>query len=498
MKPSILLLTISGALMCQLSRAQDITWADDVACVIYNNCVKCHNPSGVAPFSLLTYEQAFEKRILIGAYVEARLMPPWPASGGTQDFVNDNRLTEEEVATITGWVDAGAPSGDLSQAPSVPVIPEGDEIENPDLVVQMETYTSQAGDHDDYRCFVIPTNFAEDRYVNSFEVVPGNKNIVHHVILFEDVSQTVQDLDALDPLPGYTCFGGTGSFQSSVVAGWVPGQTSRTMPEGTGILLPAGTNLVIQTHYPEGTEGMLDSTRVNLTFTEDPGSTREMLYVPLLNHTDISLVNGPLSIPAGEVKTYRAEFTTFFKSTVFSVLPHMHLIGTSMKAYGVTLTGDTLHFFDIPDWDFEWQLSYTYRQPVVVPFGTKLVAEATYDNTNNNPNNPSNPPVDVMQGEATTDEMLLVFFEFALYQDGDEDMVFADAPPLSEECQGTSTSRGIPADLPITVFPNPAADRIHIQGEVEGAFSVTLRDLSGRVLVSAENRTRLDVSGIPR
>jgi hypothetical protein len=470
------------AIFCNPLIAQDeITWSDDVACIVYNNCTKCHHPGGIAPVSFMAYEDVYAKRASIRIFVEERSMPPSPAMPGAVPFRDDNLLSDEEVATIVQWVLNGAPSGDLGMAPAPPVISETEAIPNPNEIIQIDPYASQAEFSDDYRCFAFETAFGEDKWVTGIEIVPGNKSIVHHVILYEDDNDVVLNLDNQDPLPGYQCFGGVGSFSANFLGGWVPGQTAQFVPDGMGLLIPAGTNLIIQTHYPEETKGMIDSTKINLRFAENGNGLRQISVSPYINHIT-SLTNGPLAIPANTVKTFHAEGTIFGNVSLIGVLPHMHLIGTAMSCYAVIPAGDTIEIFDIPEWDFDWQLSYQFRSPIHLPFGTKIIADATYDNTLNNPHNPSNPPVNVFAGEATTDEMFLIFFSYMTYQAGDENIIFEDAPPVCE----TTTSVISHTRPDIRIYPNPAHHTVTIFAPWDD-YAVTLHDMYGRVLMAELN-----------
>jgi hypothetical protein len=479
MRVFITLLAVSVCI-AQSAFAQNPTWADDVACIVYNNCTKCHHPGGIAPNSFMTYDDVFQKRASVRIYVQDRVMPPSPALPGDVPFRDDNILTDEEIQTIMTWVNQGAPSGDLGMAPPEPHIPDAEEISQPDGVIRMDPYTSQAAVTDDYRCFAFETGFGEDKWVTGIEIVPGNKSIVHHVILFEDANDVVLGLDEGDPLAGYQCFGGVGSFSANFVGGWVPGQSAQFVPDGMGLLIPDGTNLIIQTHYPEGSSGQMDSTKVNLRFAESGDGLRRIQVVPYINHFT-SLTNGPLFIPANEVRTFHAEALVFANVSLISVLPHMHLLGTSMRCDAVLPSGDTLALFDIPHWDFEWQLAYHYQSPIHLPFGTRIIADAVYDNTVFNPHNPNFPPHDVSAGEATTDEMFLIFFSYLIYEPGDEEMVFPEAPPFSEACAG-SVATTIPVRGRVFVSPNPADQRISIRTPWID-YRVTLYDSYGRVLL---------------
>ncbi len=463
---------------------QTPSWSSDIACIIYTNCSGCHNENGIAPFSLLSYEDAYNVSYSIKVNINEGIMPPWPPDPDFREFANERLLTQEEIDLITAWVDGGAPEGDPALAPSPPVIESNEVIANPDMVVQLPGYTSNAVSGDEYRCFVIPSGLVSEKFVTGFEVVPDNRSIVHHMLVFQDDSNTPLDLDAVDPAPGYLCFGGVGSANAKLVGGWVPGSSANFYPQGTGVKLAANTNIVIQLHYPQGTAGETDASKINFKLTDDPG-TRQVRISPFLNHIT-TMVNGPLFIPADSIRTFREEWnfqSSWGKITLLGAAPHMHLIGQSIKSWAETPAGEVINLVNIPHWDFEWQGFFGFRQAAVLPPGSKLIAEATYNNTNNNPYNPNNPPQDVWVGEATTDEMMLVYMPWLFYQAGDENMVFEDDTPF--DCSQLTATEDIDKEtFGLHVFPNPAHDILHLHIESPMPAEVILYDALGKMVES--------------
>jgi hypothetical protein len=271
-----------------------------------------------------------------------------------------------------------------------------------------------------------------------------------------------------------------------------------------GVKLSPGADLIVQMHYPKGVTGMSDQTRLNFFFTPDNQGIREVKLAPILNHSPLSLENGPLNIPANEVKTYHAKFTVPGNVSILSVAPHMHLIGRNIVSYGVTLQNDTIPLIRINDWDFHWQGGYFFQHLQKLPIGTKLHAYATYDNTVDNPNQPSFPPQTVTQGEATTDEMMLIYFAYTTYQPGDENILL-DSTLLSSGLPFVPGNQNI-ANL--TLFPNPAQEYVDMQFElVESArYRVSINAPNGQILRTYEEQNalpsgvcqeRLDISGLP-
>jgi hypothetical protein len=463
--------------------AQAPTWADDVAPIFYANCTRCHNPSGIAPFSLMTYADAMQVTQSVQTSVQSRTMPPWPPDPAYQRFTHERLLSAQEIQTIVDWVDSGAVAGNLSQAPAPPVYTGNSQMPSPDMVSQMPLYTVNAS-ADLYRCFVIPSGLANDEFITKVEVLPGNRSIVHHALIYQDAANTCINLDNADPGPGYTSFGGVGSNTATLVTGWVPGQGMYELPAGMGIRLLANTNIIMQIHYPAGTFNQLDSTQVRFTFAS--GTVRDVTLNPVLNYWS-TLTNGPINIPPNTTRNYHAQYTVSSDVTVLTVAPHMHLIGRSIISFAIDPNGDTIPFINIPDWNFHWQGFYNFRQLIRVPAGSVLHADAFYDNTSNNPWNPSFPPIQVNAGEATNDEMLVVYFAYMPYQAGDENII-VDSTLISGEAELVSPE--LPVQTPQLYAPYP----VPAQGITTFSFFLPEAGQTAASVVDAQGRTVLVLS----
>ena len=484
MNKLIFTLLLAGAAPALL--AQTVNWATDIAPILYEHCVKCHRDGGIGHFSLVGYDNAFSRQNSLQYMTETRQMPPWKADPNYRHFADENILTNAQLQTIKTWVNTGAQPGNLAQAPADPVFATGSEIGAPDLVLHTPLHTMTAT-ADEYRCFVIPAGLAQTAYLRGLEVIPGNHEAVHHVLVYEDASGQARLLDQQSPGAGYVSFGGIGVQGAKLVGAWVPGARPRLLPPFMGMKLSAGADLVLQVHFPASAIGKSESSTVNLFFTPTNQGIREVTMAPLLNHTALSLENGPLNIPPNAVKTYHATFNVPFTGSLIGVAPHMHLIGRSIESFGVQPNGDTIPLVRIPEWDFHWQGTYTFQHVQKIPANTKLHAYATYDNTLNNPNNPSNPPKTVTQGEATTDEMMLVYFLYTAYQPGDENIL------LDSTLLATAVPE-VPANdrlAGLELSPNPASGPLTISYTLKQAATVraSIVDLQGRTLKIFAYRT---------
>lgn len=450
-----------GGLFSSVVLAQQPTWSEQIACISFSRCTPCHHPGGPAPFSMMTYADVFPARFAIRNAVQSKFMPPWPPDPAYARHAFERALTQDEIDEIVLWVNQGAPEGNPANLPTPPTYNNASQLAQVSWTGRMPVYTNTISG-EDYRCFLIPVNNATPQTITAVEVVPGNKSMVHHVLVYQDNSSTPAQLDAADPLPGYSNFGGVGSPSAKLIGAWVPGSSPMVFPAGTGIPIPANGQIVIQVHYPAGSTNKTDSTRINLTFGS--GGLREIALDPALNH--YTNLNETLAIPPGQVKSFYAERTLPVPVTLLSVAPHMHLLGKSIKVYAVKPGNDTVPLIHIPKWDFAWQGAYEFKRAKTFPAGTKIRAEAVYDNTTSNPWNPSNPPQWVYAGEATTDEMMVVYFSYLVPSfAADTNMVIDpnDEQPTWLGCEFLAVP-GLSEFSGVKVYPQPARSEVHISG----------------------------------
>jgi hypothetical protein len=476
-KPVLLLFTLFSGF--GFLHSQELTWSEHIAPIMYKNCGSCHHDGGVAPFSLTDYQTAVNWASLIELAVSTDHMPPWPPDPEYRHFAFERTISPDEKFAILEWIATGAHAGDLSQTPPAPEYPEGGMLPGtPDLVLQIPTYTVQAQNQDEYRCFVIPNAVLQDKFVTSWEIVPGNRSIVHHVVVYQDETNQCAALDAATPGPGYSCFGGACS-NAKIFGAWAPGGNPLVYPESMGIRLKAGADIVIEMHYPAGSAGQVDSTRIHLFFAPQSTGMREVQFDAVADPWQ-TIQNGPFIIPANQVKTFNTKLNINFGTdiTLLRVLPHMHLLGKSMKSWLVEPGGAQVPLIHIPEWDFHWQGMYAFPQPVRIKNGSQLFTQFTYDNTIMNPDNPNSPPQTVGYGESTTDEMLFLFVEYATYQPGDENIVLDSSfiTPVFEAPRHSAGAELFPCQ------PNPVSDFTLIPFYLAEKQEVSIRifDATGR------------------
>ena len=388
------------------------TFDKEVVRILQANCQKCHHDGGIGPFPLMTYADAFAHKNDIVFQTASRKMPPWHVDSACNSFESDPSLSPSDRAALSAWASAGAPEGNPADLPAPLTFPATWSLGDPDLVLSMpESYKPNFNQGDVYRCFVLPANLTEDRFVRAAEILPGARKMVHHVILYVDTAGKSRDLDDADPGPGYSCFGGPGfsvAALSPSLGGWAPGNQPRFLPDGLGMSLPKGASVVMQVHYSAHNGiGVSDLSSLGIYFTTAPVQKR-VLIAPVVN-TSFFIPPG-----ASDYEVTAAIAFLPFDAHLIAVTPHMHLIGTTMKVKARTLDGAETCLADVPQWDFNWQATYTYKNAVAAPTGTNLSLSARYDNSSDNIRNPNSPPRGIGWGENTTDEMCIGFLNFTL------------------------------------------------------------------------------------
>jgi hypothetical protein len=412
------------ALGAALLMASDkVTFTETVAPILYQNCVTCHRPGEAAPFSLISYDDARKRGALIATVTKSRYMPPWHAAHGFGEFEGERRLTDAQIAAIGDWVGQGMPQGDAAKMPKLPQFSEGWHLGKPDLVLEMPIgFDLPASGPDVFRNFVLPTGLTEDKWVRAVEFRPSARKVVHHVLFAYAPGGSMARLDGADGRPG---FGGMGSVgvspgrgdSSGGLGGWAVGGTPVTLPEGLARPLPKGSDFLLQMHFHLTGKAETEKSVVGIYFA-DKAPERKMLSVGL---PAIFGFGAGIDIPAGE-KNYIVQdsFTVPVDVNAYSAVAHAHYVGKEMKMTATLPEGSTKQLIWIPDWDFNWQDPYVYKEGVALPKGTRIDATLRYDNSAENPRNPSNPPRRVQWGEESFDEMGTVGLQLVAVHKEDE------------------------------------------------------------------------------
>ncbi|MEE9416249.1 MAG: YceI family protein [Acidimicrobiales bacterium] len=430
------------------------TWAADsnfssaVLPIVENKCASCHVEGGIGHSTLALETVGDVAGIADGIQLvtEGRYMPPWPASDQSLAFHGDWSLSDDEINTLANWSASGAT---IDVEPTQLLNPTATAIEPLELdqtVRQAEPYSGDPEVKDDYRCQIVDPQVTETTWVKGYNFEPEIDE-VHHVIVFlgnAEARDQADGFDGKDGKPGWTCYGLTNLTQGEVdgFGGWVPGQRPRTYPDGIGIKLEAGDFFIVQTHFHYDHEAPADQSPMLLDLAdESDGELRAVHRDTYLTPVEIPCHVSDADLPACdrdvELKRITDEFGGLapliprfvnngcgvshkdyehltngvassvcdkqvgLDGTLFSVLAHMHELGSS---YRMTLNPDTpaeLVLLDIPTWSFEWQLTYEPVEDIRIKANDIIRFECAWDRSLQ----PTWEPKYVIWAEGTQDEM---------------------------------------------------------------------------------------------
>ncbi len=403
-------------------------FAGEVQPILEAKCVACHTSGqiGAGLLPLNTVGDAVLYADDLAMVFETRYMPPWSPSRSTPPMLHDRSLSDDEMTTLLRWVRTGATVNTTSETRLNPVSGDQPTIRRDMSLSMPENYTPPTDRVDEYRCFLVDPKFETDRFITGYEIVPGNMSIVHHILVYViDAATGAEALerDGADGRPGWTCFGSTdlqsGTEKSSIVPGWTPGEVPLRFPEGTGMKVEAGDLLVMQVHYNVAAGTDVDRSTLHLDLAEAEESlvplqgvalvapveipcpatmnhehcTREaaLRHVESYSPNDRDFADSLLVLCNRSLRDYATQEVSNLVSTcdvpvgtggmIIQVSPHMHELG---KSFHIELNPDTSEsrtLLDIPHWDFDWQSTYTLRQPIATKPDDVLRITCVWDAT---------------------------------------------------------------------------------------------------------------------
>ncbi len=380
----------------------NVTYHNQISRIVQNNCLECHRAGGVAPFALATYEDVRSHAGMIRKQITRGAMPPWfaapPAPGEMSHWKNDRTLGATEKADLLAWLAGNKSLGDPADAPLPRIFPDGWAIGKPDAIVELPRAVAiKAEGIMAYQTLRVATQFAEDRWVQAYEVRPSAPEVVHHVIVkiraagvkprLDAKGREVEDDDERD-----------GFF-----AAYVPGNSRAIFQPGFGKKIPAGATVIFQMHYTPNGKATSDRTQLGLIFA--PAPPRHIIHVAGISNHRLNIPPGAANHPETATLTLPAD------TTILSFLPHMHVRGKAARYEAELPDGSRHRLLDVPAYDFNWQLQYQLAEPLSLPRGTRLTYTAWYDNSTGNPANPDASKT-VRWGPQTFDEMMLGYVEY--------------------------------------------------------------------------------------
>jgi hypothetical protein len=404
------------------------TFYRDVVPILQDHCQVCHRPGEIAPMPLVTYAQTKPFAHSIAQHAVDHTMPPWFADPCCGKFKNDTSLTGAQIATLKTWTDFGAPAGDPHDAPTAAHWTEGWNIPQPDLILKILVPVSIPADGEvEYTYEIVPTNFAEDRWVQMSEIRPSSRAHVHHAVIYIRPPDSSWLRGAPIGMP-FTASSlhderlrhEAHETKSDMLLVYAPGSSPDQWPDGMAKFIPAHSDLVFQMHYTTNGHAASDQSEVGMVFAKRPPSQR-VLTLQLANEHDT------IPIPPNAAN-YRVEVQGTLPNdcTLLSFFPHMHLRGKQFEYNLIHDDGKAETLLRV-HYDFYWQLSYRLAEALQLKAGTRLQAIAWYDNSRANPHNPD-PDSPVQWGDQTWNEMMVGFFDVAVPAGMSKEQFFVRRP----------------------------------------------------------------------
>ncbi len=385
----------AGSAITFASRAQhqvnNVSYSKDIVPILQDNCVACHHDGGIAPWSMSSHRMILGWSKMMREVVMTRRMPPGQIDHHVGKPIQDMMgLTVEEKQRLVHWIDAGAPM-DGAEDPLTTLTFDDSKysLGEPDMIIKVPPQAIPATGIIDYRYIPVELNLDEDVWVRAMETVPGDKQVLHHVIAYlsSPADKSVRGRQ-------------TGSARGQSIGGFAPGRQTDVFRDNSGRLIPKGSNLLLQMHYTTSGKATVDETEIGLFIYDEPPA-----YV---------MAGGVAGqrrfmIPAN-AKEYKLEGEQLIErdAWLYSLMPHMHFRGKYMNYTAVYPDGSSEILLSVPRYDFNWQFNYQLEEPLFLPAGTRLIARGAMDNSDRNPANPD-PSRPVHFGLQTKHEMFFGF-----------------------------------------------------------------------------------------
>ncbi|MEC9191968.1 MAG: hypothetical protein VYC52_05420 [Pseudomonadota bacterium] len=364
----------------------------DIAPIIEENCASCHRESGIAPFAMDSYSMIRGWSPMIREVVMTKRMPPGQIDPHIGSFENDMLLADSEQQTLMHWIEAGAPRDGTADPLAHLFWPESEwAFGEPDLIIDIPPQEIPATGVLDYYNVMVDVDLEEDRWVRASQYVPGDRTVLHH---------TLHSIIPPGATRGGSLLGGDDQDRPGI-APYIPGQAPRMEPPNTGGLLRAGTKIAMQMHYTTMGRAAVDESRIGVWFYPKDFVPQERTSGACACHFTSTWVNIPPYDPDYEMTQ---SIVIDDDAYVYSFTPHMHFRGKRMRFYATFPDGTTEEMLNIANYNYNWQLAYTLKEPRFVPAGTKFTAVGAFDNSEQNQMNPD-PSRSVPWGLQSMDEM---------------------------------------------------------------------------------------------
>ncbi len=367
------------------------SYSEDVAPIIADNCASCHREGGVAPFAMDSYTMIKGWSPMIKEVILTKRMPPGQIDPHIGEFENDMVLADSEAQKLIHWIDAGSPQDGAADPLAALTWPESEwAFGEPDLIINVPPQEIPATGVLDYYNVMVDVDLDEDRWVRASQYIPGDRSVLHH---------TLHSIIEPGQTRGGSLLGGDPDRPG--IAPYIPGQAPREELPNTGGLLKAGSRIAMQMHYTTNGRESVDASRIGVWFYPKDFVPQERMTGECACHFTPTWVN----IPPNDADYDMSQTITIEDDAyIYSFTPHMHFRGKRMRFTATFPDGSQEEMLNIANYDYNWQLAYTLKEPRFVPAGTTITADGAFDNSRQNPMNPD-PERSVPWGLQSWDEM---------------------------------------------------------------------------------------------
>lgn len=366
-----------------LPDGSEISYSGTIAPILKANCTACHVQGGIAPWAMSEYAMIKGYGPMIREVLRTKRMPPWHADPDIGHWDNDVSLSDDDKKTLITWINAGAQRGDgedpLKEMP--PVTREWS-MGTPDLVLDIPAFEIPATGTVDYQFPYINNPYDKDVWVMAAEIIPGDPKAVHHILAGSSEALPTGRLSEI--------------FENFILA-YAPGNEASRMPEGTGVFVPKGGVYQFQMHYTPYGKKTVDQSKIGLYFSDK---------APKNFYREHVIANFNIAIPANTEHHEEQAYFIFDKDAeIHTLFPHSHYRGVSSVFILQYPDGREETVLSVPNYDFNWQRTYRFKERKKVPAGTRILHKTVYNNSSKNRGNPA-PDQTIYWGLQSEEEML--------------------------------------------------------------------------------------------
>jgi len=373
-----------------------ISYVNDVAPILMDRCVDCHQPGGIAPWHMTNYSVVKGFAPMMREAIRTDRMPPYDVDRHVGAFQNDENLTEQETKTLIHWIEAGAPS-DIGEGEDPLVkgvtVREDWPLGKPDLIVDIPAYDVPAQGVVDYQLPAVASPLKEGKWLKATTFKPGNRQGVHHILA-----------GWLKEMPK----NGRGFDWNISMGGYAVGSESNFAPDNWATWIPPGGAISFQMHYTPIGKAFTDNSKIGFYFGPEPELVKRQIII----------ADPSIQIEANQARWHETAYVQFPAPVqIYAAQVHAHYRGYASKLTAIYPDGKEQILLNMPHYDFNWQREYVFKDLIDLPAGTKLVADYWYDNSVNNKalfkdGSLTDPTKTVPWGDQSFDEMLFTGVQF--------------------------------------------------------------------------------------